>query len=242
MTAYNGTVASITLRAALGRKRAGLLALPPLILIGTSAALRLSHPALASWPATILGQLGFSVILPLTALIIGTSVLGAEIDDGSIVTVLATPVRRSSVIVTKFAVASAATIVFAAVPELVAGLIATGGATRLAVGLFAGAVAAAVIYSALFVALSAASSRALAAGLFYVLLWEGVLANTVGGARMLSAGHYGLAVANAVAHDAGLAPGMGLATAIVLGLVVIAAALAAATRKLSSFSFRGDPA
>ena len=40
---------------------------------------------------------GFSVILPLTALIIGTSVLGAEIDDGSIVHLLATPVRRSSV-------------------------------------------------------------------------------------------------------------------------------------------------
>ncbi len=48
--------------------------------------------------ADILGDFGFSVVLPLTALIIGTSVLGAEIDDGSVVHLLATPVRRSTVI------------------------------------------------------------------------------------------------------------------------------------------------
>jgi ABC-2 type transport system permease protein len=242
MSAYNGTVASITLRAVMGRKRALLFAVPPLILIGISAALKLSHPALASWPARILGEFGFSVVLPLTALIIGTSVIGAEIDDGSIVHMLATPVRRSSVILTKFAVASVATIVFAAVPELIAGLIATGGVTRLAVGLFIGAVAASVIYNAVFVSLSAATTRALTAGLFYVLLWEGVLANFVGGARMLSAGHYGLAVANSVAHDAALDPGMSLATACALGAVVTVAALAAAIRKLSSFSLRGEGA
>jgi ABC-2 type transport system permease protein len=242
MSAYNRTVASITFRAAMGRKRALLFAIPPLILIGMSAALRLSHPALVSWPATILGDFGFSVILPLTALIIGTSVIGAEIDDGTIAHLLATPVRRSSVILTKFAVASAATIVFAAVPELIAGLIATGGVTRLAAGLFAGAVAGSLIYNAVFVSLSAATTRALAAGLFYVLLWEGVLANSVGGARMLSAGHYALAVASSVAPTTALEPGMSLATACVLGSVVTVAALAAAVRKLSSFSLRGEAA
>jgi ABC-2 type transport system permease protein len=239
---FNPTVAWVTLRATMGRRRALLLAIPPLILIGTSAVLRVSHPAFQAWPGRILGQFGFSVVLPLTALIIGTSVIGAEIDDGTIVGLLSTPVRRRSVILTKFAVAAAGTIVFAAVPELIAGLIATGGATRLAVGLFAGAVAGSVIYSAIFVALSAATTRALAAGLFYVLLWEGVLANLVGGARMLSAGHYGLAVANSVAHDAALAPGLSLATAIVLGTAVTVGCLAAAVRKLSLFSLRGDAA
>jgi hypothetical protein len=138
--------------------------------------------------------------------------------------------------------AASLTIVVAAVPGLIAGLIATGGATRLAVGLFAGAVAGSVIYSAIFVALSAATARALPAGLFYVLLWEGVLANLVGGARMLSGGHYGLALANSVAHDAALAPGLSLATAIVLGTPATVGALDAAVRKLSLFSLRGDAA
>src|SRR5207342_1927892 len=104
-----------------------LFAIPPLILIVVTLLIKLAHPSDASWPADILGVFGFSVVLPLTALIIGTSVIGAEIDDGSIIHLLATPVRRSSVIVTKFLVATVLTMVFAAIPELIAALIAGGG-------------------------------------------------------------------------------------------------------------------
>ena len=237
---FNPTVASITLRSALGRRRALLYAIPPLILIGVSAILRLTSPADPSWPARVLGEFGFSVVLPLTALIIGTSVLGAEVDDGSVVHLLATPVPRRTIITTKFTVAVVVTMVFAALPELLAGLIATG--PRLALGMFAGALAASVIYNALFVCLSTATSRALAAGLCYVLIWEGVLANLVGGARILSIGHYGLAIASSIAHDPALKPGVGLATACVLGAIVTAGTLAAAVRRLGSFSLRGETA
>ena len=115
--AFNKVIASITLRAVFGRKRALLFALPPLVLILITLVLKAAHPPSTQWPGRILGDFGFSVILPLTALIIGTSVLGAEIDDGSIVHLLATPVRRSAVILTKFAVATVLTIIFAAVPE-----------------------------------------------------------------------------------------------------------------------------
>src|SRR6201986_1221606 len=155
------TTAQVPLRSARGRRRALLYAVPPLILIGVSAALRLSHPP-AGWPAHILGGFGFSVVLPLTALIIGTSVLGAEVDDGSIIHLLATPVPRRDIVATKFAVATVTTMVFAAVPELLAGLIA--GQSRLALGLFAGALVAAIIYNALFVGLSTAASRARVGG------------------------------------------------------------------------------
>jgi ABC-2 type transport system permease protein len=148
MSMFNGTVASITMRATLGRKRALLFALPAVILILVTLALKASHPAASDWPSHILGTFGFTVVLPLTALIIGGSVLGAEIDDGSIVHLLATPVRRSTVIMTKFAVATALTMVLAAGAELVSGLIATGGATKLAIGVFAGALAGSVIYNA----------------------------------------------------------------------------------------------
>src|SRR5713101_5872394 len=143
-------VASITLRATMGRKRVFLFAIPPLILVLVTVLLKLAHPPATDWPSHILGDFGFSVVLPLTALIIGTSVLGAEIDDGSVVHLLATPVRRSSVIITKFAVAAVMTMVFVAVPELLAGVIATGGASRLAIGVFAGALTGSVIYNAVF--------------------------------------------------------------------------------------------
>ncbi len=237
--AFNKVVASITLRAVFGRKRALLFALPPVILILLTLVLKAARPPGAPWPGRVLGDFGFSVILSLTALIIGTSVLGAEIDEGSIVHLLATPIRRSSVIVTKFAVGAVLTMAFVAVPELVAGLIASG-AGRLAIGLFIGALAGSVIYNAVFVMLSVLTTRAIAVGLLYVLVWEVVLGNFVSGARLLSVEQYSLGVANSIAHYSALNAGLTLTTALIMGVIVTAVALLLATRRLSEFSLKGD--
>lgn len=237
---FNGTVASITLRSTLGRKRALLFGLPAMILILVTLILKASHPGNVNWPSLILGDFGFTVIIPLTALIIGGSVLGAEIDDGSIIHLLATPVRRYTVIMTKFAVAAAMTMVFAAGSELVAGLIANGGATKLTIGLFVGALVGSVIYNALFIMVSAATTRAIAVGLLYVLGWEGLLGNLVSGARVLSIGHYSLGIVNAISPDASLDAGLGLTTAVVMAAIVTVATLVLASRQLARFSLRGD--
>jgi ABC-2 type transport system permease protein len=258
---FNGTVASITLRAALGRRRAFLLAIPPVILVLITLALKASRPTGAPWPGRVLGDFGFSVVLPLTALVIGSSVLGAEIDDGSIVHLLATPVRRSAVIITKFTVGAVLTMLFVAVPELIAGLIATsgdqlragqlvqtvggrlvtvGGTGNLAIALFAGALVGSVIYNALFVMISVVTTRAIAVGLLYVLVWEALLGNFVGGARELSIGQYSLGVANSIAHDPALNAALSLTTAVVMGVIVTVVTLAVAVRRLSLFSLRGD--
>ena len=234
------TIASVTLRATMGRKRALLFALPPLILIVVTLLLKLAHPSDPTWPSQILGVFGFSVVLPLTALIIGTSVLGAEVDDGSIVQLLATPVPRAVVIASKYVVATVLTMIFVALPELLAGLIATGGATKLAIGLFVGALAGSAMYNAIFVMLSVLTTRAIAFGLLYVLIWEGLLGNLVAGAKLLSVGHYSLGIANAIAHDSNLNAGLSAGTAIGMGAVVTAAALVVAARGLASFSLKGD--
>jgi ABC-2 type transport system permease protein len=262
---FNPTVAWITTRATLGRKRALLFALPAVILIVLTLALKASRPPSRPWPSHLLGTFGFSVLLPLTALIIGCSVLGAEIDDGSVIHLLATPVRRSSVILTKFAVATVLTIIFAAVPELIAALISGGGYTEpiikgspnglgvfipgtaistsnFALGLFVGAVVGAVIYNAIFVMISAATTRAIAVGLLYVLIWEAVLANFVSGARLLSVSHYALGIANGIAHDSTLNAGLTVTVSVVMGTIVTVAALALAINLLSSFTLKGEPA
>ncbi len=257
---FNPTVAWITLRATLGRKRALLFALPAAILILFTIALKASRPPARPWPSHVLGTFGFSVLLPLTALIIGTSVLGAEIDDGSIVHLLATPVRRSSVVVTKFVIATGLTMVFAAIPELIAALIAGGGSapapapagtfaglvtisgSKLAIGLFVGALACCVIYNAVFVMLSVATTRAIAAGLLYVLVWEVLLANFVSGVRLLSVSHYGLGIANGFVNDQALQAGLTVATSVVMGAIVTVVALALAVNLLSSFTLKGEPA
>jgi ABC-2 type transport system permease protein len=144
------------------------------------------------------------------------------------------------VILTKFAVGAALTMAFVAIPELVAGLIATGGATKLAVGLFVGALVGSVIYNAVFVMLSVLTTRAIAVGLLYVLIWEVVLGNFVSGARLLSVEQYSLGVANSIAHNTDLNAGLTLSTALVMGIIVTIAALVFATRRLSGFSLKGD--
>ena len=253
---FNPTVAWITLRATLGRKRALLFAIPAAVLILFTIALKVSRPPARPWPSHVLGTFGFSVLLPLTALIIGTSVLGAEIDDGSIIHLLATPVRRSSVVVTKFVIATGLTIVFAAVPELIAALISGGGsipaeagaglvtigAGKFAHALFTGALACCVIYNAVFVMVSVATTRAIAVGLLYVLVWEVLMANFVSGARLLSVSHYGLGIANGFVNDPELQAGLGPATSVAMGAIVTVLALVLAVNLLSSFTLKGEPA
>jgi ABC-2 type transport system permease protein len=237
----NPTVASITARATLGRRRAILFAIPAVVLIALTLVLRASRPAGTPWPDTVLGDFGFSVLLPFTALIIGTGVLGAEIDDGSVVHLLATPVRRADVIVTKFAVAAGLTALFAAVPELIAGELAPNSG-KLAWALFLGALVGSVAYSAVFVLASVVTTRAIAFGLLYVAIWEGLLSNLVGGVRILSIAHYSLGVANAIYPDQDLRAGLGLSTSLVLAIVITVGGLYLATRRLKTFSLTGDPA
>jgi ABC-2 type transport system permease protein len=237
---FNPTVAAITARATLGRRRAILFAVPALILIALTLILRASHPA-GQWPDNVLGDFGFSVLLPFTALIIGTGVLGAEIDDGSVIHLLATPVRRADVIVTKFAVAVGLTALFAAVPELIAGELAPNSG-KLAVALFVGALVGSVVYSAVFVLASVVTTRAIAFGLLYVAIWEGLLSNLVGGVRILSIAHYSLGVANAIYPDQSLRAGLSLSTSLILAVVITAGGLYLAARRLAAFSLTGDPA
>lgn len=238
----NGVVMRLTLRATMNRKRALLFALPAVILIGISALLtKTAHST--SWPPEILGTVGLLVVA-LTALLVGGSVLGGEIEDGSIVHLLATPVSRRSVVLSKYVVAVLLTWVFAAVPEYLAGAIATGAGNRLAIGLLIGALAGAAIYNALFVLLTAAFSpgRALAASLLYVLFWEGLLASLVPGVGLLSVEHYSLAIANSIAHNGDLHADLSLGTGVGMGVAVTVVALLLAVIRLSEFSVKGDVA
>jgi ABC-2 type transport system permease protein len=235
----NLVVLRITLRATLGRKRALVFMLVPLVLILITVALKVvaNSPV---WPAEFLGVFGFSVVLPLTALIIGTSVLGAEIDDGSIVHLLATPVNRLSVVISKFIAATLLTIMFGAIPEYLAAAIANGFGDKLTIGLLVGALIASVAYNALFVMLSVLTTRAIAVGLAYLLVWEGLLGNLIGGVRVLSIGQYSVSVAESIAKTSALNAHLTFQTAIIMAVAVTVVTLGIAARRLSAFALKGD--
>ncbi|MGH6653819.1 MAG: ABC transporter permease [Actinocrinis sp.] len=238
--AFNPTIASITLRALLGRRRAFILAAPAVVLLLITIILKSAHGTSTTWPAEVLGRVGFSAMLPLTALIVGTSVLGAEIDDSSILHLLATPVPRNAIILTKAVIAAAVTLVFAAIPEFAAGIIATGHVGKFALGLLLGAALGSVVYTAVFVLISTVTRHPVAFALAYVAVWEGLVTNLASGAKYLSAEQYSLGVVNSIAKDDALNAHLTATTAVILGVIVTVAALGYAGNRLRSFALTGD--
>ena len=75
-----------------------------------------------------------------------------------------------------------------------------------------------MIYNAVFVMISVLTTRAIAVGLLYLLIWESLLGNFVGGARLLSVEQYSLGIANSIAHDAHLNAHLGVGTAVLMGV------------------------
>jgi ABC-2 type transport system permease protein len=90
----NPTIARITARGLLGRRRIWLLVPLPVMLIGFAWAARAFGEPPASWGEPVIVGLGFTAVLPVIALIVGTGVLGSEIDDGTITHILSKPLPR----------------------------------------------------------------------------------------------------------------------------------------------------
>ena len=122
------------------------------------------------------------------ALIVGTGVLGSEIDDGTVAHILAKPMPRSEIILSKLVVAVVVTTVTVGVPLFVVGLIA-GSSSWPRAGRRRRC-SAALAYCALFLALSLLTRRPVLLGLLYVLIWEGLLTNLLSGTRVLSIQQY----------------------------------------------------
>ena len=103
----NATIAKLALQALLGRRRFYLLLAFPVLLIGLVGLVT----ALADGDAAydILPGLGYPLVLPLVAILAASSVLGPEVDDGSIVYLLSKPVNRYGVAISKWVVALGAT-------------------------------------------------------------------------------------------------------------------------------------
>ena len=234
----NGVIARITLRGLLGRRRFLLLFPLPVLLIAAALIGRASGADPVDWSEPVLSGVGFGVVLPLIAVIVGTGVLGTEIDDGSIVHLLTTPVPRRTIVLTKLAVATGVTAVAAAVPLFVAGMIVASA--RLGFGLAIGAVAGAAAYTALFLALSLVSRRPVLLGLIYLVVWESALANLLSGVRLLSIQQFALGIADAVASTPLVTSKVSALYAVIASLVVLVAATAFAVDRLRSFSVRGE--
>ncbi|HLM66997.1 MAG TPA: ABC transporter permease [Longimicrobium sp.] len=164
------------------------------------------------------------VLLPIVALVVGTGIFGAEVEDGTLTYVLGKPVARWRMVVTRIVVAGLATAAVLVPATLVSSAIALRGTDsgRLVLALTGAVALGGFLYCALFVALSLSTRRALVAGLGYVVIWEGLLSGSFGGSRALSVRQYTLAFADGMSSardsviNAPLEPGKAamLATAV----------------------------
>ncbi len=234
----NMTIASITLRALFGRKRFLLLLPLPLLVVGLAALCRAMGVDPEQWVDSVLGGLGLSVTLPLMALIIGTGVLGAEIEDGTITHILSKPLSRTEIILSKLVVAIVATAVTVAPAFAVAGLLT--GTASVGVGLAVGALVGSAAYAGLFVAMSMLTRRPVLLGLIYVLLWEGILANALEGTRVLSISQYVVTVADRFSELPILSATVGLPAALIMSGVFLVGGTLLAINRLRSFSVAGE--
>ncbi|MFF9363122.1 ABC transporter permease subunit [Streptomyces griseoluteus] len=237
---YDPTVARLTYRALLGRRRALVLGALPLLLVVISVAVRLLTGADDQVAADVLGGFALATMVPIIGVIAGTGAIGPEIDDGSVVYLLSKPLKRPTIIFTKLIVAIAVTMVFSALPTLIAGLILNGNGQQVAVAYTVAALVASIAYSALFLLLGTVSRHAVVFGLVYALVWEALFGSLVSGARTLSVQQWSLAVAHKVVGSNLITSDVGLPAATALLIVVTVAATWYAGQRLRALTLTGE--
>lgn len=263
----NGTIVELTFRQLLSQRRniaLVLAALGPVLIavtyrLGADTDFDLSQ---AGQPYShhqrfvaeaLLSDIVLATLLPLVALIVGTAVLGSEIEDGTAVYLLSKPIPRWKVVLSKLVVAWAVTAGFIAIVTLAAGYIplvgqptevtlrgvtySFGNGYALPVGFAVAGIAGALVYTALFICLSIVTSRAFVTGLIYVFIWEGVVTRLFSGTRVLSVRQYTFSLAEWLSNAAPevFNARLGVTTAILMTVVVTGMAFWFAVRRLERF-------
>jgi ABC-2 type transport system permease protein len=232
------TISWLTARGLFGRRRFLMLLPLPVLLVVLAVIARSAGVAPANWGPPVLVGLGLAVVLPVIALIVGTGVLGSEIDDGTIVHILTKPLPRWQIVLPKLAVAVGVTAVTVAIPLYVAGVLAHS--VRLGLALAAASAVGAVAYSAFFLALSLVTRRPVLLGLVYVLIWEGLLGNYVSGTKVLSIQQYVVTLADRIAPTSLLNGSVSVPVSIVMTMIIAVGFTVLAIDRLRSFSMAGE--
>jgi ABC-2 type transport system permease protein len=235
---FNPTIARITLRALIGRRRFLLLFPLPLLLVGLAILVNGLGAHADEWTEPVIGALGLAVVLPILALIIGAGALGSEIDDGTLAHILAKPLPRREIILSKLVVAVGITVVTTGIPLGLTGLVA--GSPRLALGLVVGSLVGSLCYCSLFAALSVLTRLPVLIGLAYILIWESLLTNVLTGARALSIDQYVRSVVARIGDPTLITAHVSLAVSLAMSFIFTVGFALIAIDRLRSFSVVGE--
>ncbi|MFG3435664.1 ABC transporter permease [Nonomuraea sp. NPDC047897] len=236
----NTVVAGITYRALLGRRRIVLLLLLPLGLLGLAVLLRLTGNADQRYATLLMENFALGTMLPLLGLIVGTGVIAPEIDDGTIIHLMAKPISRPVIAQTKFLVAASLLVVFAALPTYLAVWLLVRNEDGMAAGFAVGSLVAGIAYAAVFLLLGVVTRHAVTIGVVYALVWESLVGNFVPGARKFSIQQWGRTVADQLSTSVYLKAEIALGFAVPALVIATVVAVVWAGLRLRAFSLTGD--
>ena len=192
----------LSLRQLAGRRRLTIIlllaALPVLI---TTLITVLGDQDYSRFPEIILGGMFITAILPIVMIAFATSAFGNEIEDRTLNFLTTKPIPRWQIALPKMLGVITISGPFLLVSGMAATFIGLEGNIQatIAVGvaLFVGVTA----YSAIFTWAGLVTSHALGFALFYVFLWEGVIASFLGGVRYLSVRSYTVTIMHNLDQD-----------------------------------------
>ena len=233
----NRTISRLALRALGGQRRGLVLLALPLVLVLLAAAVRLLTGEAIS-ARGVLVEVGLALVVPLVALLAANGELGPEVDDGSVVYLLSTPVSRYAVAASKWAAAAGVAVVLSA-GGLAAAAWAGGVSGRWVLASAVAGVLGGILYTALFTAMSSATRHGMIAGLVYILLIEQGLGSLLTGLRYVSVQSFTQRLVEPVA-DVDMPVDIGLGYAAVATALVLVLGVLAAGWRLQRFQLRGD--
>ncbi len=188
-------------------------------------------PELETW--RLFQSYALGGIVPVSALVLGSSAFGDLIDDSTLVHLWLRPANRwgivgaawTAVVVVCAPFAIGGSVLALAVAGMPGGAIAAGALSS-GLGVLA--------YGAVFLALGLRVRRALAWGLAYILIWEGVLANIGSGLARIALRLSTKSIAYRSFTDADVKFALGATSAAIVLLVMTGVALVSAHRWLTN--------
>jgi len=184
-------------------------------------------------------ELVLAVLLPIAALVFGITAFGSDVEDGTLIYVIAKPVSRWRVVVAKYLVAFVVTVGVVAASVLLAwaSLRSPELPGRFIWGFSVSIVVGAAIYCAAFTLLGLVTRRGLLFGLLYVIFFENLLARNFAGVASLSVRELAASVAQWASDGVvkWTIPPVSITTVWIVGGVIVATSIAVAMRKLMRY-------
>ncbi len=195
----------LTLRQIAGGRRLAIVGLLTALPVALALVLRLTdsvEAAGAPYPKDFvdgfIGGLLASVMLPITTLALATPAFGGELEDRTLSYLTLKPIARWRIALPKLAAPMLVAAPFATVSGMLSCAIALEPSPSLMLSVGASLLVGVVAYSAIFGWAGIMTSRALAAGVVYVFVWEAAIGSLLEGAGYLSVRGYTLAIMRAL--------------------------------------------